>query len=325
MFGHTHLYERTYPILDNNINYQNGVVYVNSGGAGGGLEDFDPVRNWFTKELRVTHHLCTFQVFEDKIEFKAIDHNGHVFDSYFFTKENKTLALLNPPAPKINVDKLVFKDNTNVSFQTLNNNYKVRYTIDGSEPTATSSLFTSPININTSLKIRAAAFDDKGHRSRMVEKSLKKMMPKPGVKVDHVKPGLNYDYYEGNFNQLPDFKSINPINSGETKLVSLNTITHREDQFAVVYEGYVDIAEENTYEFYLYSDDGSRMFIDDELLIDADGKHSLTYFSGTTILDKGLHKIKIEYFEYKGSQEISAGLVTKDGNKNPFTPFQLKK
>ena len=56
----------------------------------------------------------------------------------------------------------------------------------------------------------------------------------------------------------------------------------------------VDIKEEDTFDFFLYSDDGSRMYLDDELLIDADGKHSLTYFLGTTILDKGLHKIKIE-------------------------------
>jgi acid phosphatase type 7 len=71
LFGHTHLYERSWPIKDNQINMKKGVVYINSGGAGGGLEAFAPTRSWFTAELQAVHHYCTFAVFEDNIIFKS--------------------------------------------------------------------------------------------------------------------------------------------------------------------------------------------------------------------------------------------------------------
>ncbi|MEL6594087.1 MAG: metallophosphoesterase family protein, partial [Bacteroidota bacterium] len=35
LFGHTHVYERTWPIFKDLVNQQEGVIYINSGGAGG--------------------------------------------------------------------------------------------------------------------------------------------------------------------------------------------------------------------------------------------------------------------------------------------------
>lgn len=326
MFGHTHLYERTFPLFQNRINMNNGVVYINSGGAGGGLEDFDPVRNWFTSELRSTHHFCTFTVFEDQIEFKAIDHEGRVFDSYIFKKPENKMVTASPPAPRFNTTEPVFEHSGQFALNAMDPAFQIRYTTDGSDPSFESTLYTAPVEIQKSTVVKAACFDQKGERSRVVSLQMKQMPPKPATKLKaDQSSGINYTYYEGKWKSLPDFKSIDVVSSGSTKLIGLDEIKHREDHFAVVFEGYIKMDETGTYTFYTYSDDGSRLFIDDELLIDADGDHSLTYYYGSTILEAGYHKIRVEYFEASGSESLSVGTLDKNGEKIPIRPFQLKR
>ena len=52
LFGHTHLYERTYPLYKDRISMENGVIYINSGGAGGGLSELSPHRSWFSENAK---------------------------------------------------------------------------------------------------------------------------------------------------------------------------------------------------------------------------------------------------------------------------------
>jgi predicted phosphodiesterase len=84
--GHIHLYERTWPIRDGKVNRKNGVVYVTSGGGGGRLEDFGPLPTWFKAQLRVDFHCCYVNIHGGRLEFKAFDQNGHLFDSFEIDK-----------------------------------------------------------------------------------------------------------------------------------------------------------------------------------------------------------------------------------------------
>ncbi|MCM8528879.1 MAG: PA14 domain-containing protein, partial [Lentisphaeraceae bacterium] len=47
----------------------------------------------------------------------------------------------------------------------------------------------------------------------------------------------------------------------------------------------------------LGSDDGSRLFIDDKEVVINDGSHGFEEKSVELILEKGLHKFKLEYFQ----------------------------
>jgi alpha-L-fucosidase len=58
------------------------------------------------------------------------------------------------------------------------------------------------------------------------------------------------------------------------------------------------------YEFYTESDDGSRLFIDDIPTVNNDGLHARKPASGVVALKKGFHKIRVEYFERTGSDEL---------------------
>ncbi|MFU8828036.1 MAG: PA14 domain-containing protein [Phycisphaerales bacterium] len=54
------------------------------------------------------------------------------------------------------------------------------------------------------------------------------------------------------------------------------------------------------YEFRLGSDDGSRLHINDELVVDNDGLHGMVYQTGSILLSEGTHPFEIHYFERTG-------------------------
>ena len=131
LFGHTHLYERSWPLKNNTINMKEGVVYINSGGAGGGIESFAPTRSWFTADLHADHHFCTFAVFDDHLIFKAIDHDGKFLDGFQMQKDGEKAqkaVLAQPPAVHFNTTALLFRENTTVTLESAFPDLQIRYT-----------------------------------------------------------------------------------------------------------------------------------------------------------------------------------------------------
>jgi len=76
--------------------------------------------------------------------------------------------------------------------------------------------------------------------------------------------------------------------------------------FAARWTGTIQIQLSGNYDFWLDSNDGSRLAIDDELLIANDGFHSMNEVEGSLVLDAGSHAISLDYFQGKGS---SGGIV----------------
>jgi len=105
----------------------------------------------------------------------------------------------------------------------------------------------------------------------------------PGVKKRTISPsalkGLRYEYYEGDWKVLPDFKALKPVKAGPARNFDIRPImkkTGRKDKFAVRFTGEIAIEKNGTYTFYLASDDGSRLLIDGAEVIDNDGIHPMS-------------------------------------------------
>ena len=327
LFGHTHLYERTWPLFENKVNLKDGVIYINSGGAGGGLEDFDPTRSWFTQELQTGHHYTTFAVFQNRLVFKAIDHEGRLFDTFEMekeaTKESRDRSLLQPPAPHLKIEQLVFQESSKVEMDALSSDHSIYYTLDGTDPSQQSKKYAGPFEVNTSATVKARAYNKAKKASRVISKELVRMAPKPAVKAKAKNKGLTYKYYEGSWHELPEFSQLKVQKEGVVKQVNERLIKTRGRNYGLVLEGYVNLSQTATQTFYLRSDDGSKLYIDGELLIDHDGRHGAFWAYGTTILEEGKHKIRIEYFQGTGAQMLRAGLVDDKLGKIPFSMTQL--
>lgn len=76
------------------------------------------------------------------------------------------------------------------------------------------------------------------------------------------------------------------------------------DNFSARWERYIDVAP-GTYRFTATADDGIRLWVDNELLIDQWTEHSAQRFSAEKRLQRGTHAIRVEYFEATGAAVVS--------------------
>jgi hypothetical protein len=105
---------------------------------------------------------------------------------------------------------------------------------------------------------------------------------------------------------LPDFEKLKPVGTIYTNFLYIPPrefsegfpgVTDRFEWFAIDYTGRFFISDPGRYEFVLISDDGSKLYIDEQVVIDNNGHHSPFKKGGATELSNGVHSIRISYFQ----------------------------
>lgn len=115
---------------------------------------------------------------------------------------------------------------------------------------------------------------------------------------------MNYAYYEGEWDKLPDFDKLKPIKTGTASDFDLG-VAKRINDCAIKFDGFVKIDNNGSYTFTTNSDDGSRLWIDGKLVVDNDGVHAPTAKAGKIKLAKGMHKLTVAVFNAGGGFELS--------------------
>jgi predicted alpha/beta superfamily hydrolase len=202
-----------------------------------------------------------------------------------------------------------------------NINPDMRYTTDGSEPTADSPQCQSKIRLTggCTLKIKNITKKYKNYPTATFSYREGKFLQ--GVKsVKNLKPGLRYKYYEGAWDSLPDFSNLKPLKTGITETIDLS-MAAKKDSFALRFEGYLHITEEDLYKLWIMSDAGSEFLLNNQLILDNDGLHSADQTKMTVLpFEPGYYPIIINYFEKDGGQAISTGMI-KDNEPPAPEPF----
>ncbi|MAE75261.1 MAG: dehydrogenase [Planctomycetes bacterium] len=96
-----------------------------------------------------------------------------------------------------------------------------------------------------------------------------------------------------------------------TKMLRADNFTHKlaavrgGDAFGLVCRGKIRAPKRGRYEFFTTSDDGSRLFIDDRLVVNNDGDHTKREKRGVVQLEAGLHDIVVTYYDQGGSDHLS--------------------
>jgi hypothetical protein len=147
----------------------------------------------------------------------------------------------------------------------------------------------------------------------------------PALPVNPAENGVAYKYYEGKFKSTDEIgaalagaKDFSPL----LKTGTLNNFSigeaDAEDAFAYEFHTWIKIPEKALYRFYTFSDDGSRLYIDEQLVVDNDGSHSEQYAYGTVALDAGFHSLRLRYFEDYMDQTLSVGMLSKNIPEMPI-------
>jgi hypothetical protein len=126
--------------------------------------------------------------------------------------------------------------------------------------------------------------------------------------VNGSQPGLDvawFDIVPGTA-WLPDFSALTPYATSSAATVAWESTggefgdSGRAEFVGAVLTGWLDAPATAAWTIHAESDDGSRVWIDGNLVVDNDGLHPMVNRSGTVALAAGKHAIRIHFFENGG-------------------------
>jgi hypothetical protein len=197
----------------------------------------------------------------------------------------------------------IFVDTLDVAVTSERENVQLRYTTDATPPTVDSPPVTGPIRLTDTTTLHARAFQAGRPVSGIAQATFTKVTPRPAADVRGLVPGLHYEYFEGEWDRLPDFDRLTPVVSGTLPNIAF-TPRRRPERFGFRYTGYIQVPRAGIYTFYTRSDDGSRLYIGDELVVDNDGLHVVSEKQGVVALAAGPHPLTVTFFERTGDDGL---------------------
>ncbi len=205
--------------------------------------------------------------------------------------------------PTIEAISDIFVHDLRIALATRSPDLTIHYTTDGSPPTIESPIYDAPFTINTTTTVRAAAAHGGNIVSAIADTRFGKVAPWRQADSRRTMPGVIRRSYPGTFDTLPDLSSMDHETSVTAPAIALGDLAGTE-HVVLEFETYFIAPAEDLYTFALASDDGSRLTIDGRTVIDNDGLHGLTEKRGVAPLARGLHKIKVEWFNKTGGAEL---------------------
>jgi mono/diheme cytochrome c family protein len=115
--------------------------------------------------------------------------------------------------------------------------------------------------------------------------------------------------YQGEWQKLPDFSTLKPGNVEEEHAGKISIAKAGFNElFGMVWQGELTAPEAGEFRFRLDADDGARVLLDDKEVVRVDGIGPIEGGrgkEGKIKLSAGAHKLRVEYFEYKGQEGIA--------------------
>jgi len=227
-----------------------------------------------------------------------------------------------PGVAGLEEDRLVLDSTATIRLTNPTGRGEIRYTLDGSRPTPVSTRYEGALRLpvgDERTVVTAAVFLPSGRRSPPSRASVRhvELRAPDRADADGLSGGLRYEYFEGRFRTTDDLDGIAPLRSGVAPRPGLG-LDERPESYGFRFSGYLSVERPGVYRFRLTSDDGSRLWIGDELVVDHDGLHGATSLAGAIALAQGLHEIRVEFFQAGGGQALSLEVAGDDAAFEPI-------
>jgi hexosaminidase len=210
--------------------------------------------------------------------------------------------------------RMIFKD-TVATITSPAPDATIYFTLDGQEPSTSSPKYSKPLPIKGDQTLKAILVIPGARASLPVTTSF--------LTVDPNVNGVTYSYFEDEWILLPDMGTMKPMRTGKTFDLTSNSLPHRWGGYGFQFKGYIDIPSDGDYTLSIASDDGSKLFLDDKLLINNDGIHASIELSGKTMLVKGKHRLEVWYFQAGGASDLSVSIEGPGMQKQQIPPRML--
>ena len=216
-----------------------------------------------------------------------------------YSENGKPVAKL----PYIKTGETLFEESTQVTLASESKDAEIHFTLDGSEPGEGSTVFSSLISIKESCILKMKSFEKRKMPGITIAIEFNKAVFSESAGKPDVKQGIAFDYFERFFVTTDDLDICKPINSGITDCISIKNAP-KESYYGYRYQGYIAVPRDGIYDFFLVSNDGSKLYIDGKELIENDANHGAVEEPGRVGLKAGLHKIHVKYFQCGGGKAL---------------------
>ena len=199
----------------------------------------------------------------------------------------------------------------------------IRYTTDGSEPTAESPIYMAPFILRNTTTVRARAFvDDRPTAAPEARVEYRKVPGRAPLRpaASSLAPGLAYEFYRDTTPEpayrmnwpirwqleRPEVKpeDVKPAKRGTVTTVTLAPADTNE-MFGLRFTGYLRVPRTGVYTFTALSDDGAGLWVGEQNVFWSLGQSpKTTETSGEIALQAGLHPITVTYFQAYGPKAL---------------------
>lgn len=270
-----------------------------------------------------------FAPFNDPIVGSKVDIGAFEFGNPAWTTGTPTI-----PSPRIltsggdyydSVSVMIVSDSTAPQFV-------IRYTTDGTEPVFTSPVYTGSLLFVKNTFLKAATFVSATSFSVSSAASYVVILPDPNVilrnpdNVLFAKQGVIRNYYEfpssANYNVLPNLDNLVPAKIDTVNLVGLYQ-PYRPDNFILQFKGFIEVQRDGVYKFFTTSDDNSKFYIGNQLVVNNDFLQAPTERAGSVGLKKGKHEFTAQFMEAGGGEFFTVNYQGPGTTKRPIAATTL--
>jgi hypothetical protein len=202
------------------------------------------------------------------------------------------------PTPVISPAGGVFTNSVQVTITNAAPGVSVYYSVDNSTPTTNSILYTGPFQLTNSASVHARAFKTGSVNSGVAAATF---LSNSSLGTGTGLTGAYYSNQLRTFTNPPTLTRIDATVDFDWGSGSPDP-SISVDTFTVIWTGLVQPQFNETYTFYTTTDDGVRLWVNGQLLVDEWVDQGATEWNGSIALQSGrLYPITMEYYENGGS------------------------
>ncbi|WP_198439687.1 alkaline phosphatase family protein [Pareuzebyella sediminis] len=211
----------------------------------------------------------------------------------------------------------LFTTSATVKIKNPNTSGKIRYTTDGSFPSKISEPYNGPFEVDGNTVVKSAVFIGDNIRSLVAEAFLR---IKPRAKEKPVRFEL---FYLDQLSFIPELDNKKPDLTGHVFEITSDELKDKiKRNTAVRFSTKIKIEKSGRYTFYTRSDDGSKLIINEQVVVDNDGDHGVQENGGTIELKAGEHDLEVLWFNGGGDGWLDI-FIEADGLPKQILPTTM--
>ncbi len=201
-------------------------------------------------------------------------------------------------------------------------NGTIHYTLDGSEPSASSPRYAGPVKVKVKdgpVEVAARLVLQDGREGPVRKVQVSQATPRPAALVGSaLEDGLNMDVYRGRIRRIADVEDRGELVRRD-KVADVSLPAAQPDSvFGLRVGGYLSVPDDGVYTFRLTADDGAVLRFGGTVAIDNAGPHGPVSKTAEVALAKGLHPFDVVYFQAGGGKALKLETLDKDGRFGPL-------